>query len=79
MNCPVCNKPMVVFEISDVEVDHCVRCRGTWLDAGEMELLLDGAENRDELLSSMQPAADVGEAPRNCPICRQNTKRLRKN
>ncbi len=33
--CPVCRTPMVAFEMDGVEVDRCVECGGTWLDAGE--------------------------------------------
>lgn len=69
MNCPVCDRPMVVFEVDDVEVDHCVGCEGTWLDAGELEILLEGAEGRDELLVSLDRIVSPGEAPRRCPIC----------
>ena len=69
MNCPVCDKPMIVLEFDQVEVDHCVSCQGTWLDAGELELLLDGADNRDALLARMSDNSDSREAPRRCPIC----------
>lgn len=69
MNCPVCDKPMIVFEIDQVEVDHCVGCGGTWLDAGELELLLEGTENKDQLLSALAEDTPAGEAMRICPIC----------
>jgi Zn-finger nucleic acid-binding protein len=69
LNCPVCDKPMVTFEIQGVELDHCVKCKGTWLDAGEMELLLDGAAEAEELLGSMVPDEMTSEAKRRCPIC----------
>ena len=35
--CPVCKEPMLVLELDTVEIDHCARCGGTWLDAGELE------------------------------------------
>lgn len=76
MNCPVCDKPMVVLEIDQVEVDHCLACGGTWLDAGELELLLDGAANRDTLLSGMQ-RADITEKARACPICDKRMTKVR--
>jgi Zn-finger nucleic acid-binding protein len=60
---------MIVLEVDRVEVDHCVGCGGTWLDAGELELLLDGAANRDELLDNLAPASDTQETSRVCPIC----------
>lgn len=37
--CPACNDPLIVFEIEGVEIDHCVSCGGTWLDAGELDQL----------------------------------------
>jgi Zn-finger nucleic acid-binding protein len=76
MNCPVCDKPMIVLEVDQVEVDHCVGCEGTWLDAGEIELLLDGADNRDRLLASMSPHR-VDEGLRPCPICENRMDKVR--
>jgi Zn-finger nucleic acid-binding protein len=67
---------MIVLEIEQIEVDHCVRCKGTWLDAGELELLLDGADNKDRLLSSMDSDAAVREAPRRCPICAKKMQKV---
>ncbi len=68
MHCPCCQKPMVTFEFDAVEVDHCMRCRGTWLDAGELGLLMGSAENVQALLADFSPAT-TAEAPRPCPIC----------
>ena len=76
MNCPVCDKPMIVLEIDQVEVDHCLKCKGTWLDAGELELLLGGAENKEHLLLSMDTDAPPGEAVRRCPICRKKMRKV---
>lgn len=59
---------MVVLEVSEIEIDYCTSCRGTWLDAGELELLLDGAANRDDLLEKMSHSP-VAETPIPCPIC----------
>jgi Zn-finger nucleic acid-binding protein len=60
---------MIVLEVRQVEVDHCVGCGGTWLDGGELELLLDGAKNRDDMMKRMSPERAAKEAPRRCPIC----------
>jgi len=35
--CPACNEPVVTFELDGIEIDRCLRCGGTWLDAGEFE------------------------------------------
>jgi Zn-finger nucleic acid-binding protein len=69
VDCPVCEKPMVVLEIDQIEIDHCVHCGGTWLDAGELELLLEGSADEGELPSAAGPGAADGETPRRCPIC----------
>ena len=41
MDCPVCKDAMIVMELNEVEIDHCLSCSGIWLDAGELELLLE--------------------------------------
>ena len=37
--CPLCNEPLVAFELDGIEIDRCVDCGGVWLDAGELELI----------------------------------------
>ncbi len=32
---------MVAFELEGVEIDRCLACEGTWLDAGELELIVE--------------------------------------
>lgn len=63
MDCPVCKNAMIVLELQQVEIDHCTTCGGIWLDAGELELLLEGGAK-----IAFQPA-DVKENVRRCPIC----------
>lgn len=43
MNCPTCNVPLVIAERHLVEIDYCPRCRGVWLDRGELDKILDRA------------------------------------
>ena len=77
MNCPACKEPMIVLELEEVEVDHCVSCGGIWLDAGELELLLGNSAEKDKLLArlSAKPRASfqvdktTEEKSRRCPIC----------
>ena len=69
MDCPVCKGAMVVLELQDVEVDHCFGCSGIWLDAGELELLIDDAQRSMELLESFEIDKKCSEAKRKCPIC----------
>jgi len=79
LRCPVCKKTdMAVLELHDVEIDYCFDCAGIWLDAGELELLLDSAEKKDEILASLKDADDkkIKEKKRPCPICRNPMKKV---
>ncbi|MCD4831566.1 MAG: zf-TFIIB domain-containing protein [Anaerohalosphaeraceae bacterium] len=77
MNCPVCkNSAMVVLELDEVEVDYCFDCQGIWLDAGELELLLDGSHVANALLKSFRPCTDCSEEKRPCPICLKKMQKI---
>jgi Zn-finger nucleic acid-binding protein len=41
MNCPICNIPLNVSERQGVEIDHCSKCRGVWLDRGELDKIIE--------------------------------------
>ena len=44
MHCPVDNEVLQMSERSGVEVDYCPRCRGVWLDRGELDKILARAD-----------------------------------
>lgn len=37
LRCPNCTTEMMLSNKNGVEIDHCPRCRGVWLDRGELE------------------------------------------
>ena len=38
MKCPVCTEPdLVMADRQGVEIDYCPKCRGVWLDRGELD------------------------------------------
>lgn len=76
MNCPACHNPMVALELAGVEIDHCLSCKGTWLDAGELDLLLEGSEGSRAFLSSFAPDEGGSEKPRKCPICDKRMEKI---
>ncbi|MDQ4133457.1 MAG: zf-TFIIB domain-containing protein [Actinomycetota bacterium] len=43
MNCPVDNELLQMSERQGVEVDYCPRCRGVWLDRGELDKIIERA------------------------------------
>jgi len=69
MDCPTCQNAMITLELSDVEIDHCVNCGGIWLDAGELELLMDDPAKAKRLLDAFREDTATDERPRKCPIC----------
>jgi len=45
MKCPVCKDvELLMSERMGVEIDYCPQCRGIWLDRGELDKLLDKAD-----------------------------------
>lgn len=71
MQCPVCKEPMIILELDQVEIDHCFSCGGIWLDEGELELLMEEAENREEVFNSLLIKETKKEDIYRCPICRK--------
>ena len=69
MDCPVCDNAMITLELADVEIDYCTDCGGIWLDAGELQMLLDNPPQAKELLDSFKIDHTSTEKPRKCPIC----------
>ena len=45
--CPNCNEGMQEVRRNEVHVDVCPKCRGVWLDRGELEKLLHSAREVD--------------------------------
>ncbi|MEO0565677.1 MAG: zf-TFIIB domain-containing protein [Chloroflexota bacterium] len=44
MFCPVCVDEMLVMsERNGIEIDYCPRCRGVWLDRGELDKIIERA------------------------------------
>lgn len=43
MNCPVDGTELRMTERQGVEIDYCPRCRGVWLDRGELDKIVERA------------------------------------
>ena len=41
MQCPVCQETLRSSDRQGIEIDVCPRCRGVWLDRGELDKLLE--------------------------------------
>lgn len=46
MKCPVCKDvTLLMSEKQGIEIDYCPKCRGIWLDRGELEKLTQNEES----------------------------------
>ena len=41
MQCPACKVDLVMTDRQGVEIDYCPRCRGVWLDRGELDKIIE--------------------------------------
>jgi Zn-finger nucleic acid-binding protein len=46
MHCPVCKDTMLMMaDRQGVEIDYCPKCRGVWLDRGELDKIIERSES----------------------------------
>jgi Zn-finger nucleic acid-binding protein len=58
MKCPVDSIDLIMSERSGVEIDYCPKCRGVWLDRGELDKIIDRTAE-----STAAPAAPLPPGP----------------
>ncbi len=52
MLCPVCNVDLLMSQKNNIEIDYCPKCRGIWLDRGELDKIIE--KNAMEINSASQ-------------------------
>lgn len=57
MRCPVDGETLVMADRNGVEIDYCPKCRGVWLDRGELDKIIERA-------GVAEPAVPLREPPR---------------
>ena len=61
MKCPIDGSELAMMERQGIEVDYCPKCRGVWLDRGELDKIIERSGSAG---SSAQPRS---EEPRQQP------------
>ncbi len=72
MECPVDNHSLIVLELEQIEIDYCTHCSGLWLDAGELELMIETDQEREYLNTLFKEDLKNKEKSYRCPICSKN-------
>lgn len=64
MKCPVDGADLMMTARQGVEIDYCPKCRGVWLDRGELDKIID--RQTEETASAPPPRQNrpVRDAPR---------------
>jgi uncharacterized protein len=45
MKCPVCSVDLNMMDRQGVEIDYCPKCRGIWLDRGELDKIIERTDS----------------------------------
>lgn len=48
MLCPIDNVELVMSERQGIEIDYCPKCRGVWLDRGELDKIIERSVPEEE-------------------------------
>lgn len=51
MKCPIDGELLVISDRNGIEIDYCPKCRGVWLDRGELDKIIE----RSDLQPQAQP------------------------
>ncbi len=65
--CPACRVDLVMSERQGIEIDYCPKCRGVWLDRGELDKIIErsvGEGTRPAPASAPQGQYDNGHGSR---------------
>lgn len=67
MKCPVDDETLLMTQRDGVEIDYCPKCRGVWLDRGELDKIIEksiGAATPAVQLTPPPQAQPTAYAPR---------------
>lgn len=49
MDCPVCKVNLIMTDRQGIEIDYCPKCRGVWLDRGELDKIIERSVNEGQV------------------------------
>ena len=61
MKCPIDDIDLVMTDRQGIEIDYCPKCRGVWLDRGELDKIIErSAAEQPVAAPPPQPRYDQG-------------------
>lgn len=63
MRCPVDNETLVMADRGGVEIDYCPKCRGVWLDRGELDKIIERSLGGPAAAPAPTPQQAVSQHP----------------
>ncbi|MEY4871888.1 MAG: hypothetical protein RLZZ563_1218 [Pseudomonadota bacterium] len=55
MKCPVDDETLVMADRNGIEIDYCPKCRGVWLDRGELDKIIERAGTAQPVAATPPP------------------------
>lgn len=55
MKCPNDTTDLVMSERQGIEIDYCPKCRGVWLDRGELDKLIERSSTSEADMAAPPP------------------------
>lgn len=66
MKCPVCSDiDLAMSDRQGIEIDYCPKCRGVWLDRGELDKIIERSDSAEK--QSKPQYDDDDREPRHYP------------
>lgn len=62
MKCPIDGSDLVMSDRQGIEIDYCPKCRGVWLDRGELDKIIE--RSLGQAAASAPAPVDRREPPR---------------
>ena len=63
MRCPIDGETLVMADRNGVEIDYCPKCRGVWLDRGELDKIIERAAVTEPAVALREPGREPGREP----------------
>lgn len=48
MQCPMCKVDLLISDKQGIEIDYCPKCRGIWLDRGELDKIIERSNSSQD-------------------------------